>query len=35
LSDIKREIGYDIGGISKVCNEKAPYYGKKGCEKFI
>lgn len=22
-------------GINKVCNGKAPYYGKKNCEKFI
>ena len=35
LMDITRELGYDSGGISRVCNGKAPYYGKRGCEKFI
>lgn len=35
IMDIKRELGYDSGCISRVCNGKLSYYGKRGCEKFI
>lgn len=35
IADIKRELGYDDGSISKACNNKIPYYGKRKCEKFI
>lgn len=35
IMDVYRELGYDSGGISKACNGKIAYYGKRGCEKFI
>lgn len=34
-SEAYREKGFDSGGISKVCNNIKPSYGKKGEEKFI